>query len=190
MTTSDKISIMQSYLAGENIEFMVIGNTDWYDCKEEPSWNWAQCRYRVKQKPKYETEYIKPYYNKYGDFIGVHVIVADEDFVINKEDVNNGQKFNWTGMIEYLTKRPTPIYTFTIKQIHIITAFKEDIDKVMIENGGKVMSGNYLTISDVNNKSYHDFVWYYNSDSGMCNYKFKYNDNQCFSCRTIINLKK
>lgn len=54
-TTADKISIMQSFADGKNIEFKSLGNTRWNDLTIcEPTWNWQDYEYRV--KPELKTE--------------------------------------------------------------------------------------------------------------------------------------
>ncbi len=56
MNTQDKIKVMQAWLNGEEVEFMVDGN--WTPLQKpsnidtiEPLWNWLSFEYRIKPKP-------------------------------------------------------------------------------------------------------------------------------------------
>ena len=70
-TTKEMIEVMQAYERGEQIQILDI-NCFWED-KEHPYWNWAQCDYRVKPKKKYvpfdtPEEFLAAYRN-HGEFV-------------------------------------------------------------------------------------------------------------------------
>jgi len=51
-TTKEKITIMEAFDNGAEIEVAVFGGTVW-TTSECPSWNWIDCDYRVKETPKF-----------------------------------------------------------------------------------------------------------------------------------------
>lgn len=49
MTTQEKIEVMQAYESGEQIQIANADKNEWRDI-EDPSWNWAMYKYRIKPK--------------------------------------------------------------------------------------------------------------------------------------------
>ena len=70
-TTKEMIEVMQAYERGEQVQLLNIDG-NWKD-KDNPSWNWAKCDYRVKPKKKYvpfhTPEEFLTAYRKHGEFI-------------------------------------------------------------------------------------------------------------------------
>ena len=70
-TTKEIIEVMQAYDRGEQVQLLDIDG-NWLD-KDNPSWNWAKCDYRVKPKKKYipfdTAEEFLTAYRKHGEFI-------------------------------------------------------------------------------------------------------------------------
>lgn len=52
-STTQKIEIMQAFLAGRTIQMSAVSNLDskWLDVRHEPSWNWWANNYRIKPEP-------------------------------------------------------------------------------------------------------------------------------------------
>ena len=70
-TTKEMIEVMQAYDRGEQVQLLNIDG-NWED-KDNPTWNWAKCDYRVKPKKKYvpfhTPEEFLTAYRKHGEFI-------------------------------------------------------------------------------------------------------------------------
>ena len=70
-TTKEMIDVMQAYDRGEQVQLLNIDG-NWED-KDNPSWNWAKCDYRVKPKKSYvpfhTPEEFLAAYRKHGEFI-------------------------------------------------------------------------------------------------------------------------
>jgi hypothetical protein len=52
-TTEYKVKVMQAYLEGKSIEF-IVENRNWelWTSRGEPLWNWGKSQYRIAEEPK------------------------------------------------------------------------------------------------------------------------------------------
>ncbi|MCQ2210699.1 MAG: hypothetical protein MJZ34_10445 [Paludibacteraceae bacterium] len=62
MTTEKMIEVMKAYTKGEPIECkMILGEDNWGDVIDNPSWDWLNYEYRIKSENKEPT--YRPYKN-------------------------------------------------------------------------------------------------------------------------------
>lgn len=47
-STVYKVSVMESFLAGKQIQFWNPDSKEWQDCITEPAWAWSRVEYREK----------------------------------------------------------------------------------------------------------------------------------------------
>ena len=50
-TTKEMIEVMQAFEDGEQIEVLQTDECNWR-CSDGPSWDWWECDYRIKHKPR------------------------------------------------------------------------------------------------------------------------------------------
>ena len=85
-TTKEMIEVMQAYERGEKFQLLNIDG-NWED-KDNPSWNWAKCDYRVKPKTRYvpfdtPDEFFEAQRKHGGD-----ALITIEDGVLKKHDIS------------------------------------------------------------------------------------------------------
>ena len=51
MTPKEIIEVVQAFEDGKEIEYYICGNSVWHTT-EDPTWNFKECKYRVKQLKK------------------------------------------------------------------------------------------------------------------------------------------
>ena len=126
------------------------------------------------------TKIISPYFEN-GVFAGVRVTLGDEDFVIAPKDYQNGNEMPWQEAMAAL--KTDGLDTWNYRQICLTMAYREEIDKVLQENGGDSLDNWYWTCAEYS--AYYSFFY------GGCNGTLDINRkrNTC-SIRPIKNLKK
>ena len=126
-----------------------------------------------------KNEIISPYFEN-GVFSGVRVTIGDEDFVITPKDYRNGKEMTWTEAMDAL--KADNLSTWNYRQICLTMAYRKEIDKVLVDNGGDSLDNWYWTCAEYS--VYYSFG--YNGNDGELYYNLK--NNTC-SVRTIKNLK-
>ena len=126
-----------------------------------------------------KNEIISPYFEN-GVFAGVRVTLGDEDFVIAPKDYQNGNEMPWQ---EAMTALKTDgLDTWNYRQICLTMAYRKEVDKVLVDNGGDNLD-NWYWLRD-------EYSAYYSFFYGGCNGTLDINRkrNTC-SIRPIKNLK-
>ena len=78
-------------------------------------------------------EIVSPYFED-GKFAGVRVCVGGEDFVIAPKDYRGGKSMPWKDAMESL--KSDGLSTWSYRQICFTMAYRDEIDKVLVDNGG------------------------------------------------------
>ena len=78
-------------------------------------------------------EIISPYFEN-DVFVGVRVTVGDEDFVIDPMDYKGGKRMSWQEAMDALNA--DNLTTWDHKQICLVMAYREEINKVLRNNHG------------------------------------------------------
>ena len=123
---------------------------------------------------------ISPYFEN-GVFAGVRDTLGDEDFVIAPKDYQNGNEMPWQEAMEAL--KVDGLDTWNYRQICLTMAYREEINKVLEENGGYSLDNVYWTSAE----SLDNYSYVFNSYDGRLDDNRKRNT---FSVRAIKNLKK
>ena len=123
---------------------------------------------------------ISPYFEN-GVFAGVRVCVADEDFVIAPKDYNNGKEMDWYYAMAVL--KTNGLDTWNYRQIYLTIAYRNEIDKVLEDNGGDDLDNWYWTREE--NAPFHAF--FYRSYNGFLESGHK---SFILAVRPIKNLKE
>ena len=126
------------------------------------------------------TKVITPYFEN-GVFAGVRVTLGDEDFVIAPKDYRYGKEMPWREAMDAL--KAEKLSTWNYRQICLTMAYRKEIDKVLVDNGGEILDNWYWTCAEYS----ADFSFLYGGCIGRLYGDFKYN---AFSVRAIKNLKK
>lgn len=86
---------------------------------------------------------ITPYFEN-NVFIGARVNVGDEDFVVTPEDFDRGgEEFTWDDAMNAL--KNAGLSTFNYRQVCLIMAYRKDIDRILLKNGGSALDCDYWT---------------------------------------------
>ena len=128
------------------------------------------------------TKVITPYFEN-GVFAGVRVTLGDEDFVIAAKDFRNGKEMCWQSAMDALKAKG--LDTWNYRQNCLTMAYREDIDKVLEDNGGDNLENCYWTSTECIESSHHIFC--YDGHFGVLDF-MPNNDTYCI--RAIKNLKK
>ena len=91
------------------------------------------------------TKVITPYFED-GEFAGVRVCLGDEDFVIAAKDYRGGKSMPWQEAMDALNA--DGLTTWNYRQICFTMAYRKEIDKVLISNGGDSLDKTYLTSAE------------------------------------------
>ena len=132
---------------------------------------------------------VTPYFEN-NVFIGARVNVGDEDFVVTPEDYYRGEVdevFTWDDAMNALKNEG--LSTFNYRQVCLIMAYRKDIDRILLKNGGSALDYTYWT-----SEEYPTFIKGISlSAFGYCGYDGSmdyYNKKEfTFSIRPIKNLK-
>lgn len=125
------------------------------------------------------TKIISPYFEN-GVFAGVRVTLGDEDFVIAPKDYQGGNEMHWQEAMDAL--KADNLATWNYRQICLTMAYRKEVDKVLVDNGGDSLDNWYWTCAEFS--AYYSFFYY--GSYGVLNDREK-----CiaFSVRAIKNLK-
>lgn len=129
--TDYKISVMQAYKDGKRIEY--TSGSYWVEwmLPQEPTWNWVECDYRVKEEPKYV-----PYEN-------TEELIEDFCKRSGAKRSPMGEPFIWLKEINSTTKRLVVTYFDESLNTQYCNAFdnwtmKELFEKFTFLNGSPV----------------------------------------------------
>lgn len=127
-----------------------------------------------------KNEIISPYFEN-GLFAGVRVALGYEDFVIAPNDYQNGKEMTWQDAMNAINAEG--LTTWNYRQICLTMAYRKEVDKVLVDNGGDSLD-NWYWLRD-------EYSAYYSFFYGGCNGTLDINRkrNTC-SIRPIKNLKK
>lgn len=123
---------------------------------------------------------ITPYFED-GAFAGVRVCIGDEDFVIEAKDYRGGKSMPWQEAMDAL--KAEGLATWNYRQICLTMAYREEIDKVLISNGGDNLDKKYLTSAEYT--TYYIYIY-----DGHFNTTEVFHKNYRWSIRPIKNLKE
>ena len=126
------------------------------------------------------TKIISPYFEN-GIFAGVRVYVGDEDFVIAPKDYNDGKEMTWPEATAAL--KAEGLATWNYRQICLTMAYRKEVDKVLVDNGGDSLDNWYWTCAEYSASN----SFYYNGYGGTLDGGIK---TYTLSVRPIKNLKK
>ena len=126
------------------------------------------------------TKVITPYFED-GAFAGVRVRIGDEDFVIAPRDYQYGKAMAWLNAMNAL--KVDGLSTFNYRQICLTMAYRKEVDKVLVDNGGDSLDNWYWTCAEVS--AYDSFI--YGGYDGILGNDDKANP---YSVRPIKNLKE
>lgn len=123
---------------------------------------------------------IVPYFED-GEFAGVRVRIGDEDFVIAAKDYRGGKSMPWQEAMDAL--KADNLSTWNYRQICLTMAYRKEVDKVLMDNGGDSLDNLYWTFAEC--MAYNSFIY---NGSNSCLYI--YSKNCTCSVRPIKNLKE
>ena len=126
------------------------------------------------------TKVITPYFEN-GLFAGIRVTLGDEDFVIAPKDYQNRKEMTWSEAMDAL--KADNLSTWNYRQICLTMAYRKEVDKVLMDNGGDSLDNWYWTCAEYS--AYGSF--YYYGSNGILDYG---NKGHACSVRAIKNLKK
>lgn len=124
-------------------------------------------------------EIVSPYFEN-GVFAGARVTIGDEDFVIAAKDYQDGKEMPWQDAMDAL--KAEGLATWNYRQICLTMAYRNELDKVLVYNGGDSLNNWYWTC--VEHSSGYSFV--YHGGYGGLN---DYNKNVTYSVRPVKDLK-
>ena len=127
-----------------------------------------------------KNEIISPYFEN-GVFAGVRVTIGDEDFVIAPKDYKGGKEIPWQEAMDAL--KADNLSTWNYRQICLTMAYRKEVDKVLVDNGGDSLDNWYWTCAEC--LAYYSFFY-------IGNYGVLYLSNKSvtFSVRPVLALAK
>ena len=125
-----------------------------------------------------KNEAITPYFED-GKFAGVRVIIRNEDFVIAPNNYTNGKKMTLQNAKDAI--KTENLDTWNYRQVCLTMAYREEIDKVLKDNGGDKLNRLYWV-----NDMYGSLTYCYDGELGILDY-MSYDDT--YYIRPIKNLK-
>lgn len=121
---------------------------------------------------------VSPYFEN-GVFAGARVTIGDEDFVIAPKDYKNDKVMLWQEAMD--TLKANGLDTWNYRQICLTMAYREEVDKVLKDNGGDSLDNWYWTCAEYSDNE--SFI--YIGNHGILDDNIKTNT---FSVRPIKNL--
>ena len=76
-----------------------------------------------------------------GKFIGARVCVGGEDFIIAPKDYRDGKEMPWQEAMDAL--KADNLSTWNYRQICLTMAYRKEVDKVLVDNGGDSLDNWY-----------------------------------------------
>ena len=125
-------------------------------------------------------EIISPYFEN-GVFAGVRVTLGDEDFVIARKDYQGGKEMAWQEAMDAL--KADNLSTWNYRQICLTMAYRKEVDKVLVDNGGDSLDNWYWTCAECS--AGYSFFYY-----GFTGILYVYIKSTACSVRPIKNLKQ
>ena len=119
-------------------------------------------------------------YFENGVFAGVRVTLGDEDFVIAAKDYRDGKEMTWQEAMDAL--KADNLSTWNYRQICLTMAYRKEVDKVLVDNGGDSLDNWYWTCAEYS-------AGYSFSYTGNIGTMYRDDKNGTFSVRPIKNLK-
>lgn len=104
------------------------------------------------------TKIISPYFED-GTFAGVRVCVGDEDFIIAPRDYKYGKEMPWQKAMDAL--KAEGLATWNYRQICLTMAYRKEVDKVLMDNGGDSLDNWYWTCVESSARSSFIYVGYH-----------------------------
>ena len=127
-----------------------------------------------------KNEIRSPYFEN-GVFAGVRVTLGDEDFVIAPKDFKNGKKMTWQKAMNAL--KAEGLATWNYRQICLTMAYRKEVDKVLVDNGGDSLDNWYWTCAEYS----AGVSFFYVGNDGLLDYGGK--GGAC-SVRPVLALAK
>ena len=116
-----------------------------------------------------------------GYLLGVRVTIGDEDFIIAPKDYGDGKKMPWQEAMDAL--KAEGLATWNYRQICLTIAYRKEVDKVLVDNGGDSLDNWYWICAGYS--AYGSFNYYGNY--GSLNFYTKFNT---YSVRPVLALAK
>lgn len=118
---------------------------------------------------------------KDGKFIGARVCIGGEDFIIAPKDYRDGKEMPWREAMDAL--KADNLSTWNYRQICLTMAYRKEVDKVLVDNGGDSLVNWYWTCAEC---SAYDSVSYGGGNGGLYG---NGEDGTC-SVRPVLSLAK
>ena len=116
-----------------------------------------------------------------GKFIGARVCVGGEDFIIAPKDYRDGKEMPWQEAMDNL--KADNLSTWNYRQICFTMAYRKEVDKVLVDNGGDSLDNWYWTCAECS--AYYSFCYY--GGYGILYYNYKF---YTYSVRPVLALAK
>ena len=116
-----------------------------------------------------------------GKFIGARVCVGGEDFIIAPKDYRDGKEMPWQEAMDAL--KADNLSTWNYRQICLTMAYRKEVDKVLVDNGGDSLDNWYWTCAEYS--AYSSFIYY--GHHGTLYYNLK---NITYCVRPVLALAK
>ena len=126
-----------------------------------------------------KNEIISPYFEN-GVFAGVRVTLGDEDFVIAPKDFRDGNEMPWQEAMDALNA--DNLSTWNYRQICLTMAYRKEVDKVLVDNGGDGLDNWYWTCAE-----YSAGYSFFYGGVGTLDFDGEFNT---FSVRPVLALAK
>ena len=81
-----------------------------------------------------------------GKFIGARVCVGGEDFIIAPKDYRDGKEMPWQEAMDAL--KADNLSTWNYRQICLTMAYRKEVGKVLVDNGGDGLDNWYWTCAE------------------------------------------
>lgn len=116
-----------------------------------------------------------------GKFKGARVCVGGEDFIIAPKDYRDGKEMPWQEAMDALKAEGLAAWNY--RQICLTMAYRKEVDKVLIDNGGDSLDNWYWTCAEYS--AYNSFT--YNGTYGIL---YNYYKDNTYSVRPFLALAK
>lgn len=116
-----------------------------------------------------------------GKFIGARVCVGGEDFIIASKDYRDGKEMPWQEAMDAL--KADNLSTWNYRQICLTMAYRKEVDKVLMDNGGDSLDNWYWTCAECS----AGYSFGYGGNIGIL---YTNNKNNTCSVRPVLALAK
>ena len=137
-------------------------------------------RVEAAKEARLEAEIVTPAFED-GKFIGARVCVGGEDFIIAPKDYRDGKEMPWQEAMDAL--KADNLSTWNYRQICLTMAYRKEVDKVLVDNGGDSPDNWYWTCAEYS----ADYSFNYDGIYGELDH-----DTKCiaYSVRPVLALAK